>query len=490
MASKSANDTHYTLQIRALLKKVSGRSMLKDSFIERAISYYQSQCVIKQKKSTFSDEIASLTESANHASGKELSVIEKNITRITREQRTYNDQVGIEREERHTHLRDICLEIISLCEGGNFEESNRKSAKILGTIQLFSPAEGSKVAVINEQHKPIYKAILCLRLLDRLCLDKNIVDPYIRTYLGDISPEKYEAFAELEPEQYDAFLMQVKLPLVMAALIQDIGNFHPDAQLILKGEGDLDPFRMLDVEERKKLLQINYRETVSYLAEGIGPQKYTGNSKVERDKFIPKEHKKMLFIKQLLKSSINPKEGLGNLLKVPQIYTSIILSTKENYNYKLLPKVYQALNLNADRGNCSQVVVDALYKITGDFPQGYGVIYIPKDSGGKACERYEYAIVNQFYPDVAEHPICRNATRNLTFISHGTDIEVVKESNLYFPGTVKQFSSISKERLNEILELLSSNYHERKQLDLVPRCWYTSEFFSQKKNQNIWNRNK
>ena len=305
--------------------------------------------------------------------------------------------------------------------------------------------------------------------------------------MGDISPEKYKTFAQDSPKDYQAFVDKVKVPLVMAALLQDIGNNHPESIAILRGEdGKQNPHRTLPIEERKALLQINYRETVKYLVDGIGAPIYIGNSKTDRDKYNVLEHKKLLFIKHLMKNAVNPKNGIGNLLKVPQIYSSIILSTKDSYNYKLLPKVYHALNQNAERGACSQVVVDSLVKITGHFPQGYGVTYIPNEPD--INDRYEYAVVCQLYPASPEQPLCRSTTRNLAFIGHGQEFEIKKSNNLYFTETAKKFSTISKERLNEILELLVSNYSERKKLDLLPRCWHPGEFFTKNSHQKLWNK--
>ena len=114
------------------------------------------------------------------------------------------------------------------------------------------------------------------------------------------------------------------------------------------------------------------------------------------------------------------------------------------------------------------------------FPQGYGVIYMPVDEMGQQGDCYEYAIVNRLYPADPEQPLCRIATRKLAFISHGHNIEVKKKNNLYFPHMAKKVAKLSKERLNEILELLSSNYKERQSLDLLPRCWHANEFFSVK----------
>jgi hypothetical protein len=483
MENKTNSDTNFTTQVKSLSSRIYGRSPLKDSVLERAIEYYEKKPFEQHKLDELKHNIHKVTAEIATEKSK------KNIIRLEREQRNYHDELNFARNARHQNLYLICEEIIGLCEGDSFEESNRKSAQLLGTIQLVSPTEGNKIASINEQHKPLYKSVLCLRLLDRLCLDKNILEPYIKIALGKTTSENYITFAQDNPEAYKNFVNTVKIPLVMAVLLQDIGNNHPESLKILCGvDYKQDQYRTLPIEERKSLLHINYRETVKYLVDGIGASIYVGNSKADRDKYNIIEHKKLLFIKHLLKSSVNPKEGIGNLLKVPQIYSSIILSTKSSYNYKLLPKVFHVLIQNAERGACSQVVVDSLEKIIGHFPQGYGVTYIPSDQD--IFDRYEYGIVSQLYPESPEHPICRTATRNLTFISHGQDIAIKKVNNLYFNETAKSFSTISKTRLNEILELLVSNYHERKKLDLLPRCWQPNEFFALKNNQKLWNKAK
>ena len=485
MSNPVFSDTHFTTQVKLLLDKLYGRSILKDSLLERAIHFYENQPFNQNKLDKFSQRIAELSA---HSDDEK---VQRQISKIEREFRDFKQELKYESNERHKFLYVLCNEIIELTEGANFEESNRKSAQLLGTIQLLSPSEGKKVAEANERSKPLYKAVLCIRLLDKLCVDGtlNISEPHIKAILEGVEGDHYKQLKAIDKESYQELVEKVKIPILMAALIQDIGNFHPEAQKILTGEdGTLDPHRTLVVDDRKNLLQINYRETVKFLVDGIGAPSYVGNSKTDRDKFNLDEHKKLVFIKHLLKSAIAPKLGVGNLLKVPQIYASIILSTKSSYNYKLLPKVYQALDQNAERGTCSQAIVDALRTITGDFPQGFGITYIPKDSDGKDGDHYEYAIVNQLYPNDPTVPKCRTATRGLTFIGHGQDIEIPLTSNLYHTDTAKEFSMVSKDRLNEILELLSSNYHERKNLDLLPRCWQTEEFFSMKNNQKLWNK--
>lgn len=480
MSKNLTDDTKFTSQVKVLLSKTYGRSPLKDSVVERAIAFYDLEQFSKAKLQKIQHEIALLKQLDTAKSKTKLFNLE-------REQRECLQELRAERNDRCQHLQQICREIIELCEDESFVETNRKSAQLLGTIQLLAPTEGSKIATINERCKPLYKGVLALRLLDQVCLQQLLPDTYLAKELAEISAFDYKELRSENLQAYNQFVDRIKVPLLMAAILQDIGNYHPDAQKIMYGiDGKQNNFRTLQVEERKSLLQINYRETLKYLLEGVGVALYTGNSKAERDIFNQVEANKLRFIKHLLKSSVQPKLGMGNLLKIPQIYTAIVLSTKDNYNYKLLPKVYQALYQNAEHGRCSRSIVDTLHNITGDFPQGYGVIFMPSDVDQEA--RYEYAIVSQLYPKNPDEPTCRMATRHLTFIGHGADMVVKTSNNLYFVETAKTFSRLSKERLNEILALLSSNYLERKKLDLLPRCWHPGEYFSKQAHQKLWNR--
>ncbi len=481
-------NSHFTEQVLSLLDRVYGRSSLKDTILDQAINFFTTQDVYQEKHSKLKSALDEACQQLSLPKTDQKSLIQLQ-KKIESQLLDLVEQQKAEQEGRRKKLQGIAEELIALCEAENFAESNRKSAQCLGTIQLSSPTEGSKVATTNELSKPVYKAILSLRLLDYICMNKVIKDPYLTHFVAGIPKDSFLQFAQLEPTKYQRFLDYVKVPLVMAALIQDIGNYHPDARAILVGEdGEQDPYRTLEIEDRKALLQINYRETIKFLVEGIGFQKYVGNSRNERDQFDLDQRRKVLFIKQLLKGSIKPGEGIGNLLKVPQIYSSIVLSTKSSYNYKVLPKVYQALNQNAERKSCSQAIVDVLYKITGMFPQGYGITYIPNEVDGSPSNFYEYAIVTQLYPKVPEQPLCRIATRKLAFVGYGQDIEIAVNRNLYFIETTKKLANMSKARLNEILELLSSNYQERQDLDLLPRCWHTKDYFSIKNNQKLWNK--
>ena len=176
------------------------------------------------------------------------------------------------------------------------------------------------------------------------------------------------------------------------------------------------------------------------------------------------------------------------MLKVPQVYASVILSTKANHTYNSLPKATLVLEKGAENKAFSEVVVKYFIEIMGTFPQGFGVTYIPKDPDKRFLDRYEYAVVVGLYPTNPNIPLCRAATRSLTFNSFGMNYMISVESNLYFPKARKKLEKISEDRLREILSKLWSNYDAKVDLELIPSCWQPHEYFSYKKHQNLWNK--
>ncbi len=248
--------------------------------MKRAIAFYDLEHFSQRKLTKLQQDIKYLTETASTKSKFKIEKLES-------EQREYLQELRFERHHRAQHLQSICREIIELCEGDNFTETNRKSAQLLGTIQLLAPTEGSKVAAVNERSKPLYKSILALRLLDEVCVKKLLPNRYLEQELAELSTFNYKELRIESEAAYRKFVDNIKVPVLMAAILQDIGNYHPDAQQIMYGvDGKQDCYRTLNVEERKSLLQINYRETLKYLLNGIGISMYLGNSKTERESSI------------------------------------------------------------------------------------------------------------------------------------------------------------------------------------------------------------
>lgn len=469
-----------TTSIMTLVKKVHSSSPAKSSLYEEAITYFSELSDVEEKLTPLKKELAATQKRlAENDLGAKTSRLERRADTLSEQIKALEMGKADTRLARLIKLEEVCDQILSLCLGKTAEETNNKFAKVLGTILLNSPSRKKSALLYNQRSKNFYQAVLSLKLLDQLLENNLISNEYI-----------LERARYIGTDQEDLFRTQVQVPLLICALLQDVGIYHPDSQKILKGEnGDQDEFRTLDNNERVTFLKTQYSKTLQYIVLGLGKARYTGRSRSEQQAFDKAEKEKLAFMQTLLKSSIVPKQGVGNLLKVPQIYTSIVLSTKPNFVYASLPKAFLVLNKGAERGSHSQEVVDSLLEITGVFPQGFGVTYIPKDSGRYDSNRYEYAIVNRLYPSHPQQPICRVVTRNLVFNSHGINHHISPENNLYFPKARKKLEKVSDVRLREILSKLRANFNEHQELEeLIPSHWHTQEYFSYVKNQNLWNK--
>lgn len=476
-------ESSYTKSVSNLVREVESSTTLQDSVFEQAKLYFESTdnvdgngLYFKQQK-----QIRALEESLESADAKNKVTIVKKLSVAVR---ILKKDYAIEEDKRIQRLHkvlEVCSKLLVLSEAENWQKTQVNSAKLLGTLQLLSPGEGVHRPIQNQRLKPIYRGVLAIRLLDKLLNDGQINTQYIK--------ERYQAGGRYPEEVGNLTLFQreVAIPVIISALFQDIGSLHPKAQLILKGEdGTLDEFRLLEQEERQSLLRITHEQTLNFIIFGLGVDRYVGNSKEERNEFEKNERQRLNFVRTLLKSALKPKLGLGNLIKAPQIYASIIFSSKQNQNFFDLPKAMLIVAKAAERETISKIVADSLLSIVGHFPQGYGITYIPKDADRKAADRYEYAIVTGLNPEDPFVPTCRVATRNLTFIASGQVISIDKNSNLYFATTKKSLEKINPARLQAILRKLASNFEERKELDIIPSYWNPHSFFGYKKLQNLW----
>lgn len=466
-----------------VISLIHSASPNQDSLYEQAVTYFE-------EKKTAVERLARATEKRNNLK-QQLSQARKNkikelTTSLESAEKSLKEVVKAQAEMRHARYndaREVCLKIIKLSEGESEDVTAINSAKILGTILLNSPGEGRKLASMHQRFKPLYKAILAVRLLDKLLADNHITNKYILEYY-DIE----KRFSE-DPEKLTPFQEEVVIPLIFAAMFQDVGMHHPKARELLKGEdGKQDEFRLLEGKERLQLLKLNHVHSLDYITHGLGCKPYIGNSRQEKQEFDAHQKQVLTFVRTILNDAIKPKQGLGNLIKAPQIYASVILSTKPGYDIRELPKAALLLEQVAKKGAVSEAAATSLVSVVGYFPQGYGVTYIPKDGLNEYLDRYEFAIVNGLNPENPKVPRCRLVTRNLAFFSSGNNAQLSVESNLYFPNVQKRLQKISKERLREILSKLSHDFELRCEMDLVPKCWQPYDYFTFRNNQNLWNR--
>ncbi|MGQ8364322.1 hypothetical protein [Glaciecola sp. 1036] len=445
-----SQESVFTNSVKNLLRDFHDPSDAEDSAIGVALAYFNE--LEGESKAKMSNE-------ANTGEGEKLRIA------------------------RLANIIYIATQLLKLTEGKNWKETQVQSSRLLGTLFLLSSYDGPKARRLHQRMKPIYKAVLSVRLLDGLLAKDKITHPYILKHFD--SKQRY-----FSPEtEYTEFQQFVVLPMIIANLIQDVGLFHPKCREILYGKsGDQDEFRVLDKEDRILLLRLNYKATMDYLTKGLGKEKYIGNSKQERIVFNQQQDEQMEFMEDLLKGALSPKDGVGNLIKIPQVYTSVVLSTKAKMDLMDLPKAIFLIDQLAKSGSVDAEAAKTFIKIVGQFPQGFGVVYCQPDHADNPPDKYEYAIVNQLNPEKLREPLCRAVTRSLQFTSSGTNLVVTTDANLYFPSARDLLSKISKERLEEILSLLYKESKHGGERELLPHCWNVYDFFSEKRFQNLWNK--
>jgi hypothetical protein len=471
----------YTKAVTTLVKYINSQTPIKESLFEQAQLYFESSEKDKNIRRGLQQEINLIKQSLLKSDGKNKITSQRKLEIIEQTYKKERARQQQERTLRYQKVADVCCKLLVLSEGNSWQETQTYSAKLLGTLQLLSPGEGAKLAQYHQKFKPAYKGVLALRLLDKLLLEEDISNQYINE-----RNQGNRRYPEKEGE-LTLFQRDVAMPMLIAALFQDVGLLHPEAQLLLKGEdGTSDEFRVLDKDIRLKLIKINHEQTLDYITFGLGSDQYVGDSKEDKVSFESNEKERLSFTRSLIKDALKPKLGVGNLLKVPQIYTSVIFSTKQSYNFLDLPKAGLVINRAAEVGAISTRAANSLLAIVGHFPQGYGITYIPKDDDKQDMDRYEYAIVNDLNPEDPYVPRCRVATRKLTFVSNGKSLLISKENNLYFPIARKKLEKINPARLEGILRKLVSNFEERKELNLIPSYWNPYGYFCYKKLQNLW----
>ena len=469
-------DSIYTQQVKQLINKIYPQETGYGSVFEDASHYFSLTPSLEQHIEDLKAQLKKIGGNKD----KELLA-----EQLAKQIKNSSEKLEEERLARLDRLDTVSTKIIELCEGDNWQETQQLSAKLLGTLMLLTRGPEGNFARVHMRLKPLYKAVLTLRLVDRLLEHDTIAHKYLSKYR--------EAASRFRGNRYwrDKWKIELGRPLITAALLQDIGLQSPAALTILKGEnGDLDEFRLLDESQRKDLLKLNYHFTLKYLTEGLGLPNYVGNDKEERDRFIQTHKDANEFLQQLVKDAFVSKTGLGEIVKIPQIYVSIVLSTKSDYSRMSLPKGYMLIEQLSKKGGLNKQLAQDFVELVGYFPQGFGITFIPVNENGQEKDQYECAIVIGLNPVNPAEPLCKVVTRNNKYITGGGQEVIPKGRNLYFPANRKKLMRVGKDRLTEIMSQLSSNFTPDSLDDLVPSFWEPHDFFGFKKHQNLWTKNK
>lgn len=380
------------------------------------------------------------------------------------------------RLQRWSALRQLAENLLQLSDGIQHSETLTLSSRLFGSLLLTALSKKRKTALLEFAYKPCYRALLTLRLLDDLLQQQIIKEPEWQNWYQQRNPA--------EPDNCP-YRQQLQLPLVMACVIQHLGQLHLDAQAILaKHDHTNTTDRALSPEERVQYLAFSQQGSLNFLSAGLGVLPYRGNSKDEREQHQQQQLKLMTLLERFIKAP--PNTLLGSLFKVPQAYTSVILPGRNRYNYEALPKAPLLLREAVRRAEYDGRLVDRIFRMQGIFPQGYGIVYTPLGDDSKPQQKYEFAVVNSLYPEKAEQPRCRVVSRNQQYRNTGYDITLSTELNLYFKPARDRLKTLPERRLRELLNVLYQDGDALFDRKLLPHCWQADNFFSVAENQNLW----
>ena len=233
---------------------------------------------------------------------------------------------------------------------------------------------------------------------------------------------------------------------------------------------------------RVPLLIMNHEQTVEFITEGIGNARYVGQTEEHKAKFIQQDNNRLKLTLGLLNGAIKPGLDIGNIIKVPQIYTSLILSTKPCFNFDDLPKAATVIRQTGNKGAISQKAVECFVAITGHFPQGFGIVFINK--GEQITANYQYAIVNAINPASPHTPKCR-VIKNLHEFAV-KEILISKDRNMYYKDTRSKMGELDKKELEKIRQQIMEKFEQVHTTDLLPSHWDSHNYFCIKQQQKLW----
>ena len=480
MLDKSHNSS-YTISVDLLVSAIAGVNSEKPSLYQQAADYFRHEPANEKKLTQLKTEIRDVKLALQTRSGKSARVLEQQLQRLNKKYDVERLSQQAQRTLRLNDAIDVCLDILSLSEGEDFEETQLKTSKLLTTLVLFSPEKGKNLAELHHSLKPAYKAVLSLRVLDKLISNGVLKNAYI---LKNHNTEK-----RYEPDaiNYECYKQAVILPIMLAGIFQDVGLQHPALTELLEGkEGRKDRFRSLKKLEREEMLALNYQHTVDYLKNGLGCQQAGAKKEHEIAEFDEAEQKRLKFQLGLMVDANSSKRGTSEIIKIPQIYASVVFSTKRDYQRKNLPTASILIAQLAIKKVISPQVSEVFVSIVGQFPLGFGIAYIAQDMNGNELDFYEYAIVSSLNPPLKDQPISRFVTKNLMFLPHGKTGVVKKTRNLHFQAARKKLVKIDPKRLAEVMQKLSHNFRVNDDKPVVPYYWEPHEYFCVQGNQNLW----
>lgn len=476
------SDSQYTTAVLILVEQIQNNSTQKHSLFELATLYFTSSDANARVLRACQENLKSIEDYLKTAPEDKRANTHKQVKNLQKELKNEQQKQLYTRQQCYKCVASICINILKLAEGKNQQQTNTKSSKLLATLFMLSSTEGKNRQQMHQLYKPLYKAVLALRLLDKMLLEKKLTNNYIVTRFN--TKTRFSS----APNKYSQFQLDVAIPVIIAAITQDIGMQHPEIQRLLKGtDGSIDEFRVLDKETRMPLLIMNHEQTQDFISNGIGISVYEGQDPDTKIRYEKKQNNRMKFVLGLLGDAVKPSEGsIGNIIKIPQIYSSFILSTKPVYKIRDLIKVISLLSNAAKHASICATASRCFINLVGHFPLGFGMIYVHAHQSGEQLQNYDYGIVTRLNPQQPDAPSCRKITDNSKLGSDSKDFSLKPENNLFYPAVQKSLESLSEKTLAEIHKSHVRDLRDPKLPRFEMGFWNPHRYFSINKHQKLW----
>lgn len=374
---------------------------------------------------------------------------------------------------RTTLLTEIADTIID--QTFNDKEANR----FITTMVLRAPLPNDQSrCASNEKSKPLYIAALSVKLVQKLLEDGQIIEEDIVKFAPKLSLKQVEAQTseasstsstgnkpeqhELTAEEFEPFRKQVLRPIVFAALIHQIGSYSVDADQLYKGNR----YRLLDEEERKKLINIIYKSSRSYLKYGLGEPDRSLFESIAADDYLDAVARYDL-TDTILTHYVKPQHALGNLLRIPMIYASFLMSTKSRHNYNLIYKAYDIMKSGIEKEVVYEPYTKVFMKMMGCFPLGSGIYFISKETN-----MVEKGVVVGLNPADPKSAIVKQTTKRQVKYEDHSQTQVSYDFNIINPKARKQSNFNEDYYKNQFPKGFYWNPAEDWEVDINPKTFW------------------
>ena len=153
--------------------------------------------------------------------------------------------------------------------------------------------------------------------------------------------------------------------------------------------------------------------------------------KVAIDKIITQELNVDLFSKTKIQCIrvVKANHGIANILRIPMIYSSFMLSTKPRHEYPIVYKAYDVIKSGIDKNIVYVPYANEFLNMVGKFPLGTGLYFIAKDTG-----QPEKAVVTGLNPPDHTTAIAKQLTRRqIRFDEHSQSL-ITQQYNIIYEG--------------------------------------------------------